>query len=125
MLLHLQRITVPFEYPVYLTNGVFSPRNGDLASAVGQSLFDEDPRSRLSPREREVFEYLQQGLTNAQIAAALLIDESTVKVHVHHIFDKLGIRSRAALVVQARLEGVAQATSAITGEESAGGPSLL
>jgi ATP/maltotriose-dependent transcriptional regulator MalT len=99
--------------------------DGDIASAVGKSLPDEDPRSRLSRREREVFEHVQQGLTNAQIAAALFIAESTVKVHVHHIFDKLGVRSRAALVVQARLEGVAQATSAITGVESAGGPSLL
>jgi LuxR family maltose regulon positive regulatory protein len=113
------------EYRDSLASLISRVGDGDLASAVGQSLFDEDPRSRLSPREREVFEYLQQGLTNAQIAAALFIAESTVKVHVHHIFDKLGIRSRAALMVQARLEGVAQATSAITGGESAGGPSLL
>ncbi|AUX20410.1 3-dehydroquinate synthase [Sorangium cellulosum] len=34
MLLHVQRIAVPFEYPVYFTEGVFSPSNDDLASAV-------------------------------------------------------------------------------------------
>jgi DNA-binding NarL/FixJ family response regulator len=99
--------------------------DGDLASALGQSLSGENPRSRLSRREREVLEHVQQGLTNAQIAQALFIAESTVKVHVHHIFDKLGIRSRAALVMQARLAGVAQATSAISGGDTAGGPSLL
>jgi LuxR family maltose regulon positive regulatory protein len=99
--------------------------DGDLASALGHSLSDENPRLRLSRREREVLEHVQQGLTNAQIAQALFIAESTVKVHVHHIFDKLGIRSRAALVMQARLATVAQATSAITGGDAAGGPSLL
>jgi DNA-binding NarL/FixJ family response regulator len=97
----------------------------DLAAAVGQPLALEDRRSLLSPREREVFEYLEHGLTNVQIAEALFIAESTVKVHVHHIFDKLGVRSRAAIAMQARLRGAAQATSAITGGDAAGGPSLL
>jgi DNA-binding CsgD family transcriptional regulator len=96
----------------------------DLAAAVGQPLALEDRRSRLSRRELEVLEHLEQGLTNRQIATALFIEESTVKVHVHHIFDKLGVRSRAAIVMQARLRGVAQATSAITGVD-ADGPSLL
>ena len=97
----------------------------DLAAAVGQPLALDNGRSLLSRREREVLEYLENGLTNSQIAAALFIAESTVKVHVHHIFDKLGVRSRADLAMQARLRGVAQATSAITGGDAAGGPSLL
>ena len=97
----------------------------DLAAAVGQPLALDDRRGLLSRREREVLDYLESGLTNSQIAAALFISESTVKVHVHHVFDKLGIRSRAAIAMQARLRGVAQATSAITGDEVAGGPSLL
>jgi LuxR family maltose regulon positive regulatory protein len=88
-------------------------RDEDLAAAVGQPLALEDRRSRLSRREREVLEHLEHGLTNRQIAAALFIEESTVKAHVHHIFDKLGVRSRAAIVTQARLKAIGQATSAI------------
>lgn len=34
MILHVQRITVPFEFPVYFTEGLFSPANGDLAAAI-------------------------------------------------------------------------------------------
>ncbi|WP_437642504.1 3-dehydroquinate synthase [Sorangium sp. So ce854] len=42
MLLHVQRIAVPFEYPVYFTEGVFSPSNDDLASAIAA----REPRRR-------------------------------------------------------------------------------
>ncbi|WP_437877215.1 3-dehydroquinate synthase [Sorangium sp. So ce513] len=42
MLLHVQRIAVPFEYPVYFTEGVFSPSNADLASAIAA----REPRRR-------------------------------------------------------------------------------
>jgi DNA-binding CsgD family transcriptional regulator len=85
----------------------------DLAGAIGRPLGRGDPRSRLSPRELDVLECLQQRLTNRQIAASLFISESTVKVHVHRIFDKLGVRSRNAIAVQALLQGSAHATSAI------------
>jgi DNA-binding NarL/FixJ family response regulator len=79
---------------------------------------DDDPRERLSPREREVFDLLRQGLSNRQIAEILFISESTVKVHAHHIYDKLGTRSRTALAVQAALERASQATSATESSES-------
>jgi DNA-binding NarL/FixJ family response regulator len=76
-----------------------------------QSALD-DPRARLSPREREVYDLLCQRLTNRQIARALFIEESTVKLHAHHIYDKLGVRSRTTLAIQAMLERVDHATSA-------------
>jgi LuxR family maltose regulon positive regulatory protein len=60
--------------------------------------------SRLSNREREIHALVCEGLTNKQVARTLFISESTVKVHVQHIYDKLGIRSRAALRVQAARE---------------------
>jgi LuxR family transcriptional regulator, maltose regulon positive regulatory protein len=51
-------------------------------------------RSNLTPRESEVHELLAQGLTNEEIAKLLFISVSTTKVHVKHIYDKLGVRSR-------------------------------
>jgi LuxR family transcriptional regulator, maltose regulon positive regulatory protein len=51
-------------------------------------------RANLSPRESEVHELLAQGLTNEEIAKLLYISVSTTKVHVKHIYEKLGVRSR-------------------------------
>ena len=48
----------------------------------------------LTPRESEVHELLAQGLTNEEIARQLFISLSTTKVHVKHIYGKLGVRSR-------------------------------
>lgn len=52
------------------------------------------PKQDLTPREVEVHELLAQGLTNEEIARLLYISLSTTKVHVKHIYDKLGVRSR-------------------------------
>jgi len=70
------------------------------------------PRQKLSPRERDVYDLIIQGLTNREIARLLYIEESTVKVHAHHIYDKVGVRSRTALAAYAMLERPDQATSA-------------
>ncbi len=63
--------------------------------------------SPLSSRETEVLGLIAQGLTNKEIARTLFISESTVKVHVRHILEKLGVRTRteAALAAAADLEG--------------------
>ncbi len=95
-------------------------RDEDLAQAVGTSVTaSDDPRAKLTPRERDVFELLCQRLSNRQIGKLLFIEESTVKVHAHHIYDKLGTRSRMALAVQAALERADQATSAMGTADSA------
>jgi DNA-binding NarL/FixJ family response regulator len=52
----------------------------------------------LTPREREVLSLLAQGLTNRQIAEALLITPNTTKKHVDHILQKLGVSTRAGAV---------------------------
>lgn len=57
----------------------------------------------LTPREAEVYELLAEGLSNREIARALFISETTAKVHVRHIFEKLGVRSRAQAAVHAAL----------------------
>jgi DNA-binding NarL/FixJ family response regulator len=43
-----------------------------------------------------------EGLRNGEIAKRLVISESTVKVHVHHILEKLGVKSRLQAVLAAR-----------------------
>jgi ATP/maltotriose-dependent transcriptional regulator MalT len=51
----------------------------------------------LTPREHEIFDLIKQGLTNREIARKLWISESTVKVHVHHVLEKMNVRSRTEL----------------------------
>jgi DNA-binding NarL/FixJ family response regulator len=51
----------------------------------------------LSNREREVLRHAATGLSNKELAGRLAISEATVKVHLTHIFQKLGVRGRAEL----------------------------
>lgn len=50
--------------------------------------------AELSPREAEIHQLIAQGLTNPEISQLLFISPSTTKVHVRHILEKLGVRSR-------------------------------
>jgi ATP/maltotriose-dependent transcriptional regulator MalT len=59
------------------------------------------PKETLSPRELEVLNLLGHGLSNKQMAAALYVTESTIKVHLRHIFEKLGVRSRMEAALRA------------------------
>jgi len=97
--------------------------DNDLAESMGVNTLEAvDPASTLTVREREVYELLCQGLTNAEIAGQLFISLGTVKAHVHHVFDKVGIRSRTALVLNAATRR-RQATTAVTDEGSTPSPS--
>jgi DNA-binding NarL/FixJ family response regulator len=53
---------------------------------------------RLSPREGEILGLLAEGLANRQISKRLFISEATVKTHLVHIYDKLGVDSRTAAI---------------------------
>ena len=67
---------------------------------------------QLSPREREVLQLLARGLTNREIARTLTVSANTIKIHVEHIFVKLGVSDRTQAVVQAIELGLLQSTNA-------------
>jgi len=72
-------------------------------SSLGRHLGLVVPRSinrstKLSPREVEIYELIAQGMTNDEISGLLFISPSTTKVHVRHIFEKLGVHSRVEAV---------------------------
>lgn len=94
-------------YPVH-------DRHGNLISTLEMELAAEAPESRppqtpddrppatfLTKREVEVLRLLAQGASNPEIAALLAISPHTVKSHVNHLFDKLGVHDRTQAAVWA------------------------
>ncbi|MDQ3865424.1 MAG: LuxR C-terminal-related transcriptional regulator [Actinomycetota bacterium] len=77
----------------------------ELARDVGVLLPEIEPGERfgsLTQREVEVFGLISEGLSNAEIARRLFVSQSTVKVHVHHILEKLGAKTRLQAVLMAK-----------------------
>jgi DNA-binding NarL/FixJ family response regulator len=89
-----------------------------LAPSVTRRLIEEFARraplakrselDQLTEREREVLVLMARGLSNAEIAKALFVAESTVKTHVGRVLHKLGLRDRAQAVVLAYESGLVQ-----------------
>jgi len=65
----------------------------------------------LSERERDVFRLMAEGMSNGEIGEKLYISETTVKTHVTHILQKLGLRDRVQAVVLAYRTGVFEDTA--------------
>ena len=63
--------------------------------------------STLTPREIAITRMIGSGLRNKEIADKLSISEGTVKIHLHHIYEKLGLDGRVALSLYARDKGLA------------------
>jgi DNA-binding NarL/FixJ family response regulator len=88
-----------------------------LAPSITRRLIEEfaaTPKSappppgldELTPRELEVFRLVARGLSNAEIAAELVVSEATVKSHVAHVLMKLNLRDRVQAVVLAYEAGI-------------------
>ena len=103
-----------------LVEGIRVVEGGDalLAPSVTKRLIHEFSRGavaqqsapaeldELTPRELEVFKLIARGLSNAEIAAELVVSETTVKTHVARVLMKLGVRDRVQAVVLAYESGV-------------------
>jgi DNA-binding NarL/FixJ family response regulator len=80
---------------MFLLEAVERADDGSLArSAKLPGVIKRGGAGSLSPREQEILDLVRQGLTNAEIAQTLFVSVSTVKVHMRHIFEKLGVRTR-------------------------------
>lgn len=64
------------------------------------------PVGHLTPREHEILTLMAAGHSNKEIAAALVVGDSTVKTHVSNILDKLGARDRIQAVIWAHKHGL-------------------
>jgi DNA-binding NarL/FixJ family response regulator/class 3 adenylate cyclase len=107
--------------PEQLVEGIRAVASGDalLAPSVTRRVIEEflrrPPESarpqppeleELTPRELEVLKLIARGLSNAEIAAELVLSEATVKTHVAHVLMKLGLRDRVQAVVFAYDSGL-------------------
>ena len=96
--------------PPELLAAVRSAAEGDsaLSPVVADKLMTRvrTPRTSLTPRELEVLKLVAAGSSNREIGVELMLSEATVKSHLVHIYDKLGVRSRTSAVAAAREQGV-------------------
>jgi DNA-binding NarL/FixJ family response regulator len=93
---------------VYAGNAVMAP---DDLGALVDGLFTTkaappDAYLALTDKEREIFQVVARGLSNAEIGEQLYLSESTIKTHVGSILRKLGLRDRVQLVVYAADHGL-------------------
>ncbi|HDH03840.1 MAG TPA: response regulator transcription factor [Actinobacteria bacterium] len=71
----------------------------EFASRPSSTAPSLDQLDQLTEREVEVLQVMARGMTNAEIAEALFVSETTVKTHVSHILTKLALRDRVQAVV--------------------------
>jgi two-component system nitrate/nitrite response regulator NarL len=84
----------------------FRSASSQPADAVREAVGATEPIDTLSPREREILVHISRGASNKEIARALDIAETTVKIHVQHILRKLNLSSRVQAAVYASGRGL-------------------
>jgi DNA-binding NarL/FixJ family response regulator len=93
-----------------VARGEQSIERDTLAKAFGRVLRREaatrEVANTLTPREIELVKMVSQGLRNRAIAERLAISEGTVKIHLHNVYEKLGIDGRLELMLWAQEQGV-------------------
>lgn len=87
------------------------------ASGTQSAPTDEAVAAGFTDREREVFDELVRGGTNAEIAERLFVEPSTVKTHVAAVLRKLGVRDRVEAVIYAYEHGLAPPPPPTGGDE--------
>jgi DNA-binding NarL/FixJ family response regulator len=115
--------------PHQLVAAIRTVREGDalLTPASTRRLIEQAARppsvspalDELTAREHDVLQLLARGLTNAEIAAELVVEPSTIKSHVASVLGKLDLRDRVHAVVYAYESGLVRA--GVSGEETSGG----
>jgi two-component system response regulator NreC len=80
--------------------------NPQLGARLAAQPAEDTPPDSLSPRETEVLTLIGLGHTNTEIAASLFLSVRTVESHRSHIQQKIGLTTRAELVVYARERGL-------------------
>jgi DNA-binding NarL/FixJ family response regulator len=80
--------------------------NTRVPDAVAERLLERVQSHELTPREVQVLELIAQGEGNKTIAASLGVSESTVKAHVQHLLEKLGVPDRTSAAMVALQRGI-------------------
>ncbi len=93
---------------VWIGEGFLSRIMNKYRAAVEGQMEDRASRpGGLTPRESEVLELVATGLRNKEIAARLFVSEKTVKTHLTHIYQRLGLKDRVEVALYAIRHGLA------------------
>jgi DNA-binding NarL/FixJ family response regulator len=99
---HYRGYLTPADSSETLKKALEAVRRGEIWAerSTLTKVIDSFATPTLTLKEKEVFNLLTKGMSNRAISKALNITEGTVKMHVSHLFSKLGVKSRTELIAQ-------------------------